>query len=288
MTAKQILAAAIFTAATCFATSATAQTYSPTGSGTANDVAATQVDYVTVGATMPYATDTAQAGLAAWKADLAAAGFTNTVTVSTRWYVDNNELAGATDKPSIFIAWPDQPGAHTLKVATGIAVSGVATSCAPAESQKMVYVLPLPVAEFTSANQVLACTETMANIGYKVAGIGQKQLAYTITRKPMGQAATSESSTQNVGTGVTNAGEFEETVDFATASAKYDDANATTGSFAVDNLAPGYIYTIELTGISDQISRKSGVTAGISGNRISVAVTPMPSSTKINHVQNIE
>jgi hypothetical protein len=243
---------------------------------------------------MPYATTTEQSNLAAWEANLTAAGLSATVTKETKWFVGATELTGAANKDAIKVNWATE-GEYALKVQTNLKLGSVA-ACDPAEQTKKVYVLPVPTVEFTDGGgAVLACTTTEHTLKYKAAGIGVKQLKYTLTRKLYADAATTDAAADAtpIGAAVTAEGEFADNVTLSTASAKYGAAAlaaADEKSISLSGLAPGYVYTVTFSEISDQISHKSGVTVVPSNAtaKVSFAIVPEPTNTKINHVQNIE
>jgi len=61
----------------------------------------------------------------------------------------------------------------------------------------------------------------------------------------------------------------------------------------VTSLEPGFIYTVRITGVSDQISRKSKVGPANDGFVVPTdiyavfAVIPEPTGTRIEHITNI-
>jgi hypothetical protein len=267
------------------ATLANAQTVVP-GTVTTEDVAATQVDFVTVGATMPYSTDASQADLEAWKTDAAALGLSvENVTATTTWYVNAAEKATGSE---LRLKWDVTPGSFAVEARTQINV-GETVSCAPATVSKTVYVLPEPSVAFTGGSDaILACDATSHDLSYAVKGIGNKKVTYTVTKKPLGADAVTGSS-ENVSKGTAEVESFfvEATTSYATAAALYT-GEGTAGTLRISNLEAGYIYTVTVTGVSDQISRKSNVTVAPANLKANFAVVPSPTGTKINHIKNLD
>ncbi|MCL2412988.1 MAG: hypothetical protein FWC98_02505, partial [Bacteroidales bacterium] len=73
----------------------------------------------------------------------------------------------------------------------------------------------------------------------------------------------------------------------------YTSGAGETISIVVSNLAPGYVYRVDITGVSDQISRKSftGQAAFIEPATpvfATFAVIPTPTATPIDFVGNQE
>ncbi len=282
----QIAAIAAITGLATFANAQTAVTGNASGTVDAT-IDSMQVDFVTVGATMPYKT-AVNANNAAWLTELAGLGFTDPAAageLTTKWaYSTGGAFTNLVPAGSeVDITWPTA-GKYLLR-----AQSSYADACA-SESFKNVYVLPKPSVAITDGDkEILACDVTSHNVEFTAKGIGEKQVKYTVTRKPVGAAGTTGSAEDEaVGDGVTTAETFTEAVtDYAAATAYYtgdgDAENITVGS-----LTPGYIYTVTITEVSDQISRKSGVTVDGLAVKAVFTVTPKPTSTKINHIKNVE
>ncbi len=248
-----------------------------------------QVDWVTVGSTMPYSTNVTQTSIDTWKAALPAGFLTDEVTVETKWSVNNTQvLAGVI--PAIQVNWTTL-GAQKVSVTNALKIGSV-YGCDATPSEKTVYVLPQPTANVTSSNELVsACVGDVISktVTVEAFGVGEKNLTYTITRKAIDAAATTETGDEVVGTAQAVAG-FAEAVTIGEAQAKY--TTATSQTITVDNLAPGFIYTITFSGVSDQISRKSlennGVCAwGGAKNTVTIAVIPAAESTAIKHVTNL-
>lgn len=244
-----------------------------------------QVDWVTVGATMPYSTNVTQSSIDTWKAALPADFLTDEVTVETKWSINNAEVVTG-EVPAIQVNWTEL-GKHVVSVTNALKIGDV-EGCEATPSSKTVYVLPAPTANITSSNVLLtACVgdAVSSSVVVEATGVGEKQLAYTITRKAIDAAATTETGDELVGEAQAVAG-FAETVSIEEAQAKY--TTATSQTITVDNLAAGYVYTITFSGVSDQISRKSDV-AGVWGakNTVTIAVIPAAEATAIKHVTNL-
>ena len=301
MKTTKIFQTALAAGMVCFATLANAQNYEyvthATTGKTSDDVAKTQADFVTVGAQMPYTVDATQPDLAGWLTELTTAGITG-VTAATHvaWTVNGTALTGTDDLSQIGVQW-NTTGDYTLRAFTSIDVKvnsvSVTPPCNPHEEIKKVYVLPEPTVAFTTANTVLSCGATTQTVSYEVTGIGQKQVAYTVTKKPYTTSGSTDSPvSQNIGGGVSNTGVFQEDlVSYTNAIDDYYTIASPTGSnnITVNGLQNGYIYTVEITSLSDQISRKSGVTVTVPTTaKVSFAVVPEAVDTKINHVKNIE
>ncbi len=286
---KKMIQIAAIAAITGLATFANAQSAVTGNAKSTADVDSLQVDFVTVGATMPYKT-AVNANNAAWLQELEDLGFTDPATEAgepmIKWaystggaFVDLAPTGAEVD-----ITWPSTAGKYLLR-----AQSSYAGSCA-SESFKNVYVLPKPSVAISGGNQaILACDVTSHNVEYTAKGIGEKQISYVVTRKPVGDEGEDDAAeAEAVGSGVSTAATFTEAVtNFAAAEAFYTGAG-TTDNIAVSSLEPGYIYTVTITEVSDQISRKSGVTVGSLAVKAVFTVTPKPTSTKINHISNIE
>jgi len=295
----RIFQTALVAGMVCFATLANAKNHSYAGTAQlldVDDVLAAQVDYVTIGATMPYATDTVQPNLDAWRDTLAAVGIDATAEIKTNWFVDSVELAGSANNDAIKVSWLDT-GAYLLTVKTSIdvkvGVNSINNTCDSATINKTVYVLPVPNAKFTTTIKVLPCDSTTYTVNYDVAGIGRKDVKYDLKRRPYVSGSDInelDNSATPVGTGISSIGDFDEGISYDDALIKYDvdDNGVESGRIPIAGLAKGWIYTVTITEISDQISRKSDVTVNPSNLKFSFAVVPEPVGTKIDHVKNIE
>ncbi len=280
------LVAAMFS----FATVANAQTYVDDTPGTVTST--NQVDFVTVGATMPYSAAATDASFADWKTAFEAAFSGKTVNKTIAWKLGSNPISGTADKENIRMKW-ETAAQYTLEATTTVTIDGVDAGalCPSTPATKTVYVLPEPTVKITSESQVLSCSTTNFTVKYKVAGIGVKAITYTITRRAYDGTGDPTNDVHNDGIVQTTAGFFEEaTTTFEEASAEYNVDTQTPLDWAVTGLEPGYIYTLTFTNVTDQISRKSGVTTKTlsANNTITLAVVPEPASTTIQHVKNVE
>ncbi|MCL2412983.1 MAG: hypothetical protein FWC98_02480, partial [Bacteroidales bacterium] len=214
---KTIMKIALILSALAFAVVANAQAPSATtnsGSSTspipATSQDAAQIDFVTVGATMPYATSFAATDFDTWRSNAAALGFdipttgagavTNTKVWSARRLTppppatDSTIFGGFTgDSSQIFVTWPET-GAFRLSFSNTVNVDGVTPSpdCASAISSRTVYVLPAPnvTGSVTGHAQVLTCDDTEHTVSFNVRGIGLRQASFTVTRQAISGAAT--------------------------------------------------------------------------------------------------
>jgi hypothetical protein len=233
-----------------------------------------------------------------------------TPVLSTTWTVIN-PIAGTSapqaitsNVDSINITWDVDPGRYEVRATTSATIGGTpAPGCANAQQIKEVFVLPRPnlVGRGVSDNghqMILGCTATVHTVRFDTRGWGNVQVTYNLSRTPLGGSAA---VTQNLREGLGNALEADDTRiaanggnSITTAMQRYTGSTHVTIPIEIDGLEPGYIYTVTLTGISDQISRKSrvgnandGIVALTSGERtISFAVIPTPTNTHIEHVTN--
>jgi len=302
---KTIMKIALFLSAIAFAASANAQTFGGTLStaGTPAAITPAQIDFVTVGSTMPYAT-TAQ-DISGWRdlaSDIPGLNLDPTsVTQSTTWTifdVDANALVGGqtvTQQNSVNVNWANQ-GHFRLNFANQI------HSCTAANSVQDVFVLPAPNAERrgTTHGTVLCPAAITAGgdfaagfpVQFTVRGIGEIRVRYTVERRVVGGGTTDDPEFVGQGEVQTNVGNFFETTTFAAAQALYLTNNTRFTTITVDDLAPGFVYIVTITGVSDQISRKSfagnlAYIAPADPVTIAFAVTPDANQVVIEHVSNI-
>lgn len=289
---KTIINIALFALFTAISASSMAQQPSlTTGSKTTNVVDSMQVDFVTKGAVMPYQT-TISSNFSAWLDEVGdIPGFSlGAYSSTTQWSITGTGLLtplelSADNQEEIHISWPTE-GEYELKVASSVAGS----TCEGAFSTKTVFVLPEPTVAFTAGDKmILACDAASHSLTVDARGIGEKQFKYAITKKPIGTAGTTDADVPvtEVGEGESTAGFFEEaTTNFAAAQAFYTGSTGDTKEIVVNNLTPGYIYTVTVKEISDQISRKCTVTPTTEVSAV-FTVVPAPTSTKINHIKNV-
>jgi len=169
-----------------------------------------------------------------------------------------------------------------------------------------VYVLPAPNALRSATEhghaQVLNCNVEEHNVRFWVRGIGQRSIRYSITRRPLtGDSDVDEDLvlSSTAADAQTDENWFAEAPDGSMTwtiaySAYTTDAEQWVSNILVENLEAGWVYTVEITGVSDQISRKSGVGPLGDGyvppaTRLfsSFAVIPTPGNVNIQHVSNI-
>ncbi|MDR2906761.1 MAG: hypothetical protein LBU91_02075 [Bacteroidales bacterium] len=283
---KTIKTLAIALAATLFGfTAVNAQTQAGTNGTDAVNVDSIQADFVTVGATMPYITSVGTTVLDAWKTQAKAAGFSTAaiegITVANKWKVGETELAATGD--AVQILWSTE-GAYS------VTVSSTFGSCSAAVSGKPVYVLPEPNVTFDGANfEILGCDVASKVLDFKVTGLGEKNVAYSVTKELIHDAGTPAVQTPLAeGTALTAPTTYfnQDVTNYAKA---LSDFNAgTEGTITVNSLEPGYLYTVTITNVDDQISRKSGITPTVTYPTYQFTVVPVPATTKINHVANVE
>ena len=311
---KTITKLALIVAIASFAIVANASTL-PTATGTTTQtvtagIAETQVDWVTVGATMPYKTSSSAQSFDDWTnavtSAFAAASTslpTHMPTFSTQWSVANwtggtggsasNETNIGTPGDDLVLTW-GHTGAFRLTATTRVQINSADVGCSAAVRHKHVFVVPAPYVEphaslATGNGAILGCNVTEQIVRFEVMGIGQRQLKYTISRRPMTGTTTTTDVDFNVGDARAEA-------DFTLAQNDFESAltiaaNRRNVPITVDNLQPGYIYTVAITEVSDQISRKSQVgTNGflpVSGVQAVFAVVPTPEGSRIEHITNV-
>ena len=302
---KTIMKLALVMGFASFAFFANAQTLPTVGGTTTNTVTAgidsAQIDFVTVGATMPYKTSSASANFEAWEANVKDAFGTTTLspvpTFTLQWYVDDAPLTGATTD-NINLTWNTE-GRFELTAKTSILLGGANVGCEDAVSGKIVYVLPKPTVALRPTSNghqmVLPCSTTSHPVSFVARGIGQRSVTYTVLRRPLSGTAdpADEVTSSLVGSPQNNETWFTSLTSFTAAEALYSDASEII-SINITGLEPGYVYTVEITGVSDQISRKSkvgtnndGFVAPPSSVFAAFAVLPTPTSTRIEHVTNV-
>jgi len=314
---KKIMKLALIVAITSFATVANAQTLptlggTPHPSNVVSNVDSIQVDWVTVGAVMPYSTSTSQTNFDTWLDNVqtafgGAASMPEHLPIfRTQWSVANwtggvsgsasNETNIGAPGTDIVLTWTTR-GQFLLKATTTIRVNNADAGCTPAISGKHVFVLPEPnVTPNTNAalfghGRILNCNTPSHMVRFDASGIGQRQVRYTVHKQPMtGSAAPVVPTTHQIGD-ARAATDFEmSTRTFAAAEGIA--AGSEPVVITVDELTPGFIYTVTITGISDQISRKSKVGPENDGfvvpsNATAVfAVIPTPEGSRIQHVAN--
>jgi hypothetical protein len=303
---KTIMKIALFLSAIAFAASANAQSFGGTSTASGTPTAVTpagQIDFVTVGSTMPYAT-TAQ-DLDDWFA--LAAGITGLnlagIDRSSQWTMRNvgtdQAISGSVNnEPTTTVFWETQ-GHFRLSFANEI------HTCTAAISTQDVFVLPAPnAARRGDTHGRILCPAQVAAGGtyaggfpveFTVRGIGQIQVRYTVERRRIGN--TDPGTTQNTSHGSVQSSATFFTIaetTFAQAVALYTTNDTRVQTITVENLLPGYVYIVHITGVSDQISRKSftGDAAFIAppaGSPVTIAfaVTPNADEVVIQHVTNI-
>ncbi|MCL2027942.1 MAG: hypothetical protein FWG79_05580 [Bacteroidales bacterium] len=288
-----------------FVTVANAQTFVPSTDAkvTGNPktveagIAATQVDFVTVGSVMPYSIGANQDQAFLDWSDALNAAMGKTASRTINWFVGATALpSGSDNQETVNIEW-ENTGRFSVRADVGISISGADNPpipCAPVDATKWVYVLAAPSASVTTPNTVLNCDVEEYDIDLKVAGIGEIQIVYTVNRTPFGGSLTPETISEpfKSGTAITVAADFEDGAgqsNFDAQNAKYNLAdNGVTATFKVEDLEPGYIYTVTFVSVSDQISRKSKVEPTLIDITRTLAVVPKPESTTIDHVKNVE
>ena len=176
-----------------------ANTQPRTSMSAAVEVDSAQVDFVTVGSTMPYSTNLEQADFNTWLANATDWLLTNATNIDNvaRWSVQRTHSAvgasmpgapivslDADDQSDIYITWPEV-GAFRLTLTNSLD----GADCDDAVSTKTVFVLPAPTIVGTTAtvgnNVVLGCTETTHTVQFLARGIGQLQAQYTLFRRPI-------------------------------------------------------------------------------------------------------
>jgi hypothetical protein len=273
----------------------------PTHAAVTPGIDSTVVDFVTVGATMPYRTGSAAGNFAAWRANVEGAFGTSTLSplpsFALQWYVDGAPLSGATTD-SVNLTW-NTIGQFKLTAKTTILLGGNNVGCEDAISGKTIYVLPEPVVTLRATSNghqiVLGCTATTHQVRFVTHGIGQRSITYTVYRQPLTGSGNTDAQLTSAlaGTSQGNASWFTDATPFNAAEDLYSSANAFI-DLNITGLEPGFVYTVEITGVSDQISRKSKVGDNNDGfvtppARVfaAFAVLPEPTSTKIEHTTNL-
>jgi hypothetical protein len=291
---------------------------------------ATQVDFVTVGAVMPYLTRSNSQEFKAW-VDTVRTYFSlplapqpaefigkapgpvlGDVRLETSWDASGTDLGMTTGPDSILVRW-DLPTAqhgagqaYILTATTDVYFGATKLLCgAPNASEKRVYVLPRPRIwkEIGDPGDqvILSCVTTQHTVSYRITGIGQKEVNYTVYKRPIGSSADTDDDFVPVGTAQSSDAFFDESnTTFNDAHTFYRNPNTATGGTAFDitvtGLQPGYVYQVVVTGISDQITRKSNVLindqqpiwATDTGNlTYTFTVVPEPTNTGIRHILNV-
>jgi hypothetical protein len=289
---KTIFKAALILGAINFAIFANAQTVSTnpvTTTGTPETVN-NQADFVTVGAIMPYATPTV-GNASDWVTAMTNAGISTTdITTTTTWNLFT--LPGTTATPltvadpaNFRMAWTTE-GQYRLEATTVTKLNSTVLCEGTTPAEKLVFVLPKPTVAFgTLPAQIQACTETDLNVPVTLKGIGSVKVNYTVTVYDPSATTGSVVSVTN-GASAAAVSVFEGT--YASALDIYNGAG-TTVDIPVSSLIPGYAYVVTLTGVEDQISRKSGVNVDLTANNtFAFTVAPTPANTTIQHVKNVE
>ena len=305
---KKIMKLALIVAIASFATVANAQTFTA-GGNTTNVVSwmdSSHVDFVTVGAIMPYRTTSVATNFDTWKEHVEHAFGTTTLsplpTFSLQWYVNNAPVDGATTE-NIYLTW-NTVGEFQLEARTNILLGGDNVGCNEAVSGKTVFVVPQPTIvlranEDNGHRKILGCEDKEWTVRFTARGIGARSVKYTVTKMPLSgiEDVEAEVTTPRVGNAlVAGSTMFTGSTSFASVEDLYSLSNSVgleTIAINIPGLDPGYVYTVEITGVSDQISRKSLVGDNRDGfvtppSRVfaSFAVLPEPTSTKIDHVTN--
>jgi len=266
-----------------------------------------QVDFVTVGSTMPYATDLDQVSFTAWRDTAIAWGLNlaNVTSVASWATRQMNPMptswldgpSATNNQEQIFVTW-STVGDFELRLTNRIQISG-ADACTPAVSTKRVYVLPEPSVRTAPAtivghDVIRHCTTAVHTVSFVAVGIGQKQLRYQITRRSIDGGGPETPVVSNAGGTAMSSPVFFTMANtaFATAEAFY--GPGATGEDVISIEIPveaGYVYRVQVLGVSDQISRKSftGDYVFRPANVQAVfAVVPTPTSTVIEHVSNLQ
>jgi hypothetical protein len=311
---KTITKLALIVAIASFAIVANAQTLpgtTGTPAGAVNPgIDSAVVDWVTVGAVMPYRTTTSAASFDLWTVAVTdafgGAGNlpTHMPTFRTTWSVNGSDITNPlapTRQDSINFHWDVLPGRYELLATTEILLNGNPAGCEPAVRGKLVYVLPEPTARLhtehlqgTGSRMVIGCNAPSHTVNFQISGVGVRQARYTVTRRAMDGTETGASTIENFSHGTAMA----VAVDFRESNTDWDGAMATANArssmgIEVTSLEPGFIYTVRITGVSDQISRKSKVGPANDGFVVPTdiyavfAVIPEPTGTRIEHITNI-
>ena len=307
---KTIFKVALTLGLASFAFFANAQTASTTGapnSPTAvHNVDTLQVDWVTVGSTMPYATNLNNEALETWRS-YANAWYLSigNVVSRARWSVQPFPSGTITDfgndfenQERIYVHW-QTIGQFMLTVQNQIYI-GSTPACTTAISGKRVFVLPAPnvltdAPSITGHDVVLPCDAPDHTVSFRARGVSQMQLRYVVTRRPIAGGVDSIVHTSApAGAAVTNEPFF--TINEVAGGHSFGDAQAMyqlgTGeqvSITIPDLEAGFIYRVRVTGVSDQISRKSFTGDDVfrpANVQAVFAVVPRPTSTVIDHVSN--
>ena len=300
---KTIFKTALILGLASFALFANAQTLGTTattpGSATTQPVA--QTDFVTVGSTMPYATNLNQSDFNDWRNNALDWGFTIPANVqnTASWRVrpldpDGPFVPLVENENEILITWPATQGQFEIMMSNRIMIGNV-SACDSAVSLKRVFVLPFPTvltdpATIAGHGAVLHCDSTSHTVTFTTRGIGERQVRYVVTRRAIDATDSPDPVAQEiVGTAQTTASWFE-TSSFATALRQYETADGNqVVSIQVTGLQAGFIYRVHVVGINDQISRKSfagDASFGPADVQAVFAVVPRPTSTTIDHVGN--
>ena len=320
---KTIIKTALILGLANFAFFANAQSVPSVGGNVAGrtvtpGIAPAVVDFVTVGAIMPYKSALSNEAIDQWITNVTAAFAPDTIPSTlipsfvSQWTVTpeggTTVNVGDPNLDQIILTWDVTPGRFTVGITTEVQIGGTTNvvECATSASQKAVYVLPAPHALRSDTDhghaQVLNCNVEDHNVRFWVRGIGQRSIRYNITRRPLtGSIDVDENLVLSSAAADARTDEswFAEAPDgsmtWTIANNAYTtDTEQWVSDILVENLEVGWVYTVEITGVSDQISRKSGVGPLGDGyvppaTRLfsSFAVIPAPGAANIQHVSNI-
>lgn len=232
-------------------------------------VADGEVDSVTIGSLMQYEVtpDATIAGMAnmynshfEWvisgsntpeEADSASTGLYTQSTITVRW------AGSAGDNPTVSVAENSRPY--------------FGTGCADATPEtQSVLLLAKPTAAWNGATTGGGCNVTTYDIDVDVSGVGPWIIDYTVSKD--GGAAAPKTSA-------------------AIGSASDKGSNTITLPLDASHFSGVGVYTVNITAISDRISRKSIDAADLSGSlpgtAYTIGINPTPNTGTIRHIQNL-